>query len=381
MLSRHMNNIGLSFVSVPNADLFAIRVHYINGDVEGLAGLVDFCCADQMSRIELINMAREFNLDVESCSIWWSDRYSESKGLREIKTDMDALTMAENVDSSREVCVWFKLANSDLGLGVTLGFGSGENDQDEEHDAEENHGEDSDLECVLLQIRGDHKHKNGEEDSDFHDSDYSFSHEPDGEGSDTSEPHVAIIPVSGEPVGLGDDIGLDSEYEFSDELHSCSSTDEDELDSGKPKYFEFNEECDMKNPQLKIGMKFRSFAQFKEAVKNYGIKNRYVMKFKPNSKKRCKAICKKGCPFYLWASPMVKDSRTVQIKSGRLLHECTRDHTNRHVNAEWIAKAYLEQFRADPSWKIQGIIQAVKTNQEINISRLKAYRAKCIALR
>ena len=78
---------------------------------------------------------------------------------------------------------------------------------------------------------------------------------------------------------------------------------------------------------------------------------------------------------------MVNDGSTVQIKAGNLEHEYARDHNNRHVNAEWIAKNYLEQFRADPAWKVAGIIQVVKTNQEVDISRLKAYRAKCIALR
>lgn len=117
------------------------------------------------------------------------------------------------------------------------------------------------------------------------------------------------------------------------------------------------------------------------AIKNYGIKNRVVMNFKPNNKKRCKAYCKKGCPFYLWASPMIKDKNTIQIKARNLKHECSRDHDIRHVNAQCIAEHYLEQFRANPSWKITGIIQAVKTNHEVDISRLKAWRAKNIAAR
>ena len=92
-------------------------------------------------------------------------------------------------------------------------------------------------------------------------------------------------------------------------------------------------------------------------------------------------MCKKGCLFYIWASPMVTDKNTVQIKSGNLKHECTRDHNIRHVSAKWIAHNYLDQFRADPSWSVAGIIQAVKHNQEVDISRLKAWRAKCIAKR
>ncbi|XP_050222624.1 uncharacterized protein LOC126672711 [Mercurialis annua] len=99
-------------------------------------------------------------------------------------------------------------------------------------------------------------------------------------------------------------------------------------------------------------------------MRNYGIKNGYVMKFKLNDKVRCKAYCKKGCPFKLWASLMNKDKLTVQIKSGFLKHQCTRDHNIRHVNPKWIAHKYLEQFRTDPNWCLSGIIQAVKSNQK-----------------
>ena len=100
-----------------------------------------------------------------------------------------------------------------------------------------------------------------------------------------------------------------------------------------PKYEEFSGEIDMKDPQFKIGMKFRSFKQFREAVRNYGIKHKDVMNFRPSNSKKCKAICKKGCPFYLWASPIVKDKNTVQIKLGYRKHECVRDHNIRHMNA------------------------------------------------
>ncbi|XP_039143892.1 uncharacterized protein LOC120281002 [Dioscorea cayenensis subsp. rotundata] len=147
----------------------------------------------------------------------------------------------------------------------------------------------------------------------------------------------------------------------------------------RPKYAEFIEEYDMRDPHFEVGMKFRSFKQFREDVRNYGIKHMVVMNFKPSNSKRCKAICKKGCPFYIWAAPMIKDKNTIQIKSGIFKHECARDHKIRHVNAKWIAHNYLEQFRADPSWSIAGIIQAVKTNEEVDISRLKAWRARGIA--
>ena len=84
-------------------------------------------------------------------------------------------------------------------------------------------------------------------------------------------------------------------------------------------------------------MKFSSYKQFREVVRNYGIKNICVMNFKPSNKKRCKGIYKKGCPFYIWLAPMIKDKNIVQIKYGILKHECNRNHDVRHVSAKWIA--------------------------------------------
>ena len=78
---------------------------------------------------------------------------------------------------------------------------------------------------------------------------------------------------------------------------------------------------------------------------------------------------------------MVKDRNTIQIKARVLEHEYARDHINRHVNAEWIEKTYLEKFKANLAWKIAGIIQAIKSNQEVEINILKEYRAKCITQR
>lgn len=149
----------------------------------------------------------------------------------------------------------------------------------------------------------------------------------------------------------------------------------------RPKYVEFSEKINMKYPHLKIGMKLRRFTQFREATNNYGIKHRVVVNFSPSNSKRCKVICKKGCPFYLWTSPMVKDKKTIQIKSGYLRHECARTTNTRHVNAKWITKNHLEQCRANPSWSIAGIIQAVKNNQDVGISQLKAQKARCFSRR
>lgn len=189
-------------------------------------------------------------------------------------------------------------------------------------------------------------------------SEYNFNNEED-ELDDANvgghEEGINVEAIDGRPIEHCED-EIESEYAASEKLQSCSSTDGDMVGPLKPNYAEFREEIDMKDQHFKIRMKFRSFKQFREAVRIYDTKNRVVMKFRPSNNKRCKVICKKGCPFYLWASPMVKNKNTIQIKSGILKHECSGDHNIRHVNAKWISIHYLEQFRVDPSWLISGII-------------------------
>lgn len=107
------------------------------------------------------------------------------------------------------------------------------------------------------------------------------------------EDHQATVEE--ETRGVGKEAKINSEhdeYEIVDskDLESCSRIDEEDLDLLRSNYAEFDKESNMKELEFKIGMKFRSFKQFKGAIKNYGTKNRCVMNFKPNNKKRCKVF-------------------------------------------------------------------------------------------
>lgn len=54
-------------------------------------------------------MAEEFKLEMEVYSIWYLDVHSATKGLKEILTNLDALTMANFVDSNREMYVCIRI--------------------------------------------------------------------------------------------------------------------------------------------------------------------------------------------------------------------------------------------------------------------------------
>lgn len=70
-----------------------------------MVGHVDYCYVDQISKFDLLSMAEDFKLDVEGCTIWWLDTSQGNIGWMEIKTDLDALSMAMNVDCMKELYV------------------------------------------------------------------------------------------------------------------------------------------------------------------------------------------------------------------------------------------------------------------------------------
>lgn len=86
-------------------------MHYKLGEVEAIARYIDYCHADQISKVELIAMARELNLKIDGCSILWLDITSNDRGYKEVKTDLDALKMANSVRCSKEMCVCVGLPN------------------------------------------------------------------------------------------------------------------------------------------------------------------------------------------------------------------------------------------------------------------------------
>ena len=55
----------------------------------------------------------------------------------------------------------------------------------------------------------------------------------------------------------------------------------------------------MRDPHFKKGMLFSNREVLKEAIRKYGIKNKYNLKLEMNDKKRVKAVCKVGCPWSL----------------------------------------------------------------------------------
>lgn len=117
--------------------------------------------------------------------------------------------------------------------------------------------------------------ENDSQESDLHDSDYSFHsdefEEPEEKDLDEEDPEEEgpegkdqQASVEEETRVVGKEIEINFEHEDFDiddydDIQSCSSIDEKKLDPTRPKYYDFNSKTDMREPEFKIGMKFRNF--------------------------------------------------------------------------------------------------------------------------
>lgn len=229
-------------------------------------------------------------------------------------------------------------------------------------------------------------------DSEFHESDYDMVDDDDeafeinvdmGIERDTGDMNLRNYATSSYEMSsegkLGVEFGKDLDYENSDSLHSQDESDD--LGSMK-RWQEFNQEIDIENPKIEKGMIFSDREALKEAIKQYGRRNRYNLKFVRNEKLRVKAICKEKCTWVLWGSKMSrsdKSDNTWQIKTYNSEHTCSKDIKNRNVTSKWMASHYLHKFVADHKYSITSLQQDVRRDFNLLVHLSKYYRAKQIA--
>ncbi|CAI9760511.1 unnamed protein product [Fraxinus pennsylvanica] len=120
----------------------------------------------------------------------------------------------------------------------------------------------------------------------------------------------------------------DSDHSL-DDLRSVHSNSNEEVVT----YPEFNDDVDMVDPVLEVGLKFRSKKEVKGVVKNFSIHNRFEVVFPYNDRCRLEGCCKeKNCPWRIWVSPLEEDS-SWQIKLFEWNHTYSRALKNISVSA------------------------------------------------
>ena len=95
------------------------------------------------------------------------------------------------------------------------------------------------------------------------------------------------------------------------------SNDEDPKD----RHPEFNEQTDMRKPELVIGTKFSNSKVFREALREYVVNKPVDIKFKLNEKTKISVHCKNDCGWRLYAS-VVPGKLTFQIRTFHSVCTC-----------------------------------------------------------
>ncbi|KAF4389033.1 hypothetical protein F8388_026762 [Cannabis sativa] len=170
--------------------------------------------------------------------------------------------------------------------------------------------------------------------------------------------------------GSEDDYEEDPEYAQEDdgilideeaEHHLDDSSEEDEGDENNgiqlnkrkkrfkkeklPELPEFRPETDMGKAIFDLGLSFASGKLFKQAIREYALREGKDIFFKKNDPHRVRAQCKGvNCRWMCYASK-IDDSPTFVIKSYETEHKCCRTNSNRWATAQWLSAKYREEFK------------------------------------
>ncbi|KAK8475945.1 hypothetical protein V6N13_124052 [Hibiscus sabdariffa] len=203
--------------------------------------------------------------------------------------------------------------------------------------------------------------------------------ESDNEIGDVDD-EVGVVNISLEELG----VQVNSVTTEKDDEHESDSSKSlhtlHDSDSDGQHWPEFNVDIDLTDPKLMKGLVFASKKHLTEAVLEYSRRNRYEVKFLNNDKRRVNVVCRAGCPWRLWGSPMSSNKQTWQIKTYEAEHRCLRVIKNRNLTAKSIAKKYLHKFIADPKYSSTLLKQDVDMEYMTDVSLTKCTRAREWAL-
>jgi len=188
-------------------------------------------------------------------------------------------------------------------------------------------------------------------------------------------PSTTYPDTRNEDEELLDGVEIDVDYE-SDSLGSSGPEASDE-EKG-PRYEKFRMEQLNKKFKFKVGMEFKSLAEFKEALTEWNVLNGWEFKMVKNDKERIRAVYnnkEQKFKFVVLCS-QVGDQHTYKIKTWSGDHTCGKDTYNRSANSKWVTKVQLPKITCTEKIKVTDIMKDMRRNQGVGITFYRAWRAK-----
>ncbi|KAH9613758.1 hypothetical protein KSS87_007755 [Heliosperma pusillum] len=143
-----------------------------------------------------------------------------------------------------------------------------------------------------------------------------------------------------------------------------------------------DEKSDFSKLKWCVGIRFPNPELFKEAVTRYAVAQGRDLTFDISDKARGRKLrvrCKQGCPFKLYGSWDNKLACFL-VKTVDHQHTCHRTmNSNRQLKSTWVAKQFLEVFKAKPHWPAKDIIETVRRAYKVLIKKSFAYKVKYYA--
>ncbi|KAL0386098.1 UNVERIFIED_CONTAM: hypothetical protein Sradi_3004100 [Sesamum radiatum] len=138
----------------------------------------------------------------------------------------------------------------------------------------------------------------------------------------------------------------------------------------------YNDETEIRDMNLTVGMKFASAQVFREVLRDWCIKNGNDIDFIRNENTRITAKCKKeDFNWRIHTSPIM-NSKAFQIKTIKGNHTCLRSYDNSLAKAKYLAKRMEDAIRDNPNIPVDQLKNTIMRECKVDVSRWKVMRAK-----
>jgi hypothetical protein len=132
-----------------------------------------------------------------------------------------------------------------------------------------------------------------------------------------------------------------------------------------------------KKYKFRFGMEFNSLPDFREAIRDWNVRNGYEVKWVKNEGTRVGVECARGYLYRVLCS-QVGQERTFAIKTQdeKMAHTCIKSLTNKSANSKWVSKSVVKLMHTSQKVRIKDIIQHMRTNFSLNITPSTTWKTK-----
>ncbi|XP_051149258.1 uncharacterized protein LOC127263977 [Andrographis paniculata] len=143
----------------------------------------------------------------------------------------------------------------------------------------------------------------------------------------------------------------------------------------------YNSNTGGENPELKLGLLFKSRAEAKFSIESHCFRRGMSVKFSKIDKSRLRATCKKqGCEWFVLVSKVQGDEAWKLCSMNEVHSKCGWTYDNTSIKSSWIGKTFMKKLKENPKLDPGAFRDEICRTLRCKVSMSKAYRARRKAL-